>query len=66
MIKELWDSFVAYEQAATQSFLGTVIFVGIPAIILLLLYVGLFGSRQVPSDRCYACGQKLPKDKVKK
>jgi hypothetical protein len=65
MIKELWDSFIAYEQAATQTFLGTVIFVTVPVVIIMMLYMGFCG-KSVPSDTCSCCGQKLPKEEDSK
>ena len=61
MISELWNSFIVYEQAATQTFLGTVIFVSVPVIIIGLLIMGFCG-KQVPRDTCQCCGQKLPKE----
>ena len=65
MISELWNSFIAYEQAATQTFLGTVIFVTVPVVIIAMLYVGFCG-KSVPNDTCSCCGQKLPEELNKK
>ena len=65
MINELWNSFIIFETTARQTFLGTVILVGCPIVIIGMLYIGLFG-KQVPRDTCSCCGQKLPEYKDKK
>ena len=45
----------------TGSFIGTFILVAIPAVIILLLYVGLFG-KSIQQDTCPCCGQNLSKE----
>jgi hypothetical protein len=61
MIAEL----IGFINMARQTFLGTVILVAVPTVVVLLLYVGLFG-KPIPKGVCQCCGQKLPNMKPKR
>jgi esterase/lipase len=64
IINEWFNRVIEYYSMMNDTFLGTVIVVGFPIIIIFMLWLGFTRSgKQIPEDTCYACGQKLPKEK---
>ena len=55
------NEILQFVNVARQSFIGCVILVTVPTIIIGLLCIGLFG-KSIPKDECPCCHQKLPEE----
>jgi hypothetical protein len=68
IINEWFNRVIEYYSMMNDTFLGTVIVVGFPIIIIFMLWMGLHDmfkskNKQSTRDTCSCCGQKLPEKK---